>query len=144
MLHLDFDQQFHHSKGSKVLNKPDARKANLVPVRCAVVAIKSLGDGVKTRALLAGLSEPLPRAWELRREQDCEEATVRTVRLARTKQLDQDFGQRMVETNCTEQTMRGGRDGERTLTAGSNDLGSPSRTVTARCKLVQHAQSCLG
>ena len=42
---------------------------------------------------------------ELRREQDC---VVRTVRLARTEQLDQDFGQRMVETNCTEQTSKVG------------------------------------
>ena len=47
-----------------------ARKANLVPTRCAVVAIKSLGDGIKTRGILQGLSEPLPRAWELRAQME--------------------------------------------------------------------------
>ena len=45
--------QILHAVGSK-----SARKANLVPTRCAVVAIKSLGDGMKTRALLQGLFEP--------------------------------------------------------------------------------------
>ena len=54
----------------RAVGSKSARKANLVPTRCAVIAIKSLGDGVKTRALLACLSEPLPRAWELRQQMD--------------------------------------------------------------------------
>ena len=41
-------------------------QANLVPVTVAISAIKSLGDGARVRAVLQGLREPLPRAWQLR------------------------------------------------------------------------------
>ena len=54
----------------RAVGSKSARKANRVPTRCAIIAIKSLGDGVKTRALLAGLSEPLPRAWELHQQME--------------------------------------------------------------------------
>lgn len=43
-----------------------ARKVSLIPVPCAITALKSLGDGRRVRAVLVALSEPLPRAWQLR------------------------------------------------------------------------------
>ena len=41
-------------------------QANLVPVTVAISAVKSLGDGARVRAVLQGLRQPLPRAWQLR------------------------------------------------------------------------------
>jgi hypothetical protein len=45
------------------------RRVNLIPVRSAVTIAKSLGDGPRVRALITALGTDLPRAWQMRDEQ---------------------------------------------------------------------------
>ena len=45
------------------------RRVNLIPVRSAVTIARSLGDGPRVRALITALGTELPRAWQLRDQQ---------------------------------------------------------------------------
>ena len=44
------------------------RKCNLLPVPVAVSVLKSLGDGVRVRAIIQGIGQEVPRVWDLRAE----------------------------------------------------------------------------
>ena len=56
------------------LGNTRARKCNLIPLAVACMAVRTLGDGERTRNFLACFNQPIPRLWELRAEAAADEA----------------------------------------------------------------------
>ena len=54
------------------LGNTRARKCNLIPLPVACMAIRTLGDGQRTRNFLSCFNQPTPRLWELRAEAEAD------------------------------------------------------------------------
>ena len=65
-----------YATGTCERNTPGAPLLTHDSVSEQVTACKSMGDGVRVRALLQALRQPLPRVWELRDEEERNSAAL--------------------------------------------------------------------
>ena len=71
------------------LGNSRARKCNLIPLPVACMAVRTLGDGVRTRNFLECFSQPIPRLWELRAEAEADRERLE-VDLALQDQIEEE------------------------------------------------------